>query len=150
MMARFLDTSTLADRLQDTESIAMEYCSAIGSWHIGRFVVKKRDENGRVISVLYAVSQIAKQKQKEIEYRQQILATAEEAKRANIAKTDFLRRMSHDIRTPINGIRGVVSIANHCADDLDKQQECRDKVMQASGFLLDLVNKVLDMNIGKL
>ena len=146
MMEEFLDTSTLASRLQDSETISMEYCSSSGSWHIGRFIVKKRDANGCVTSVLYVVSQIDKQKQKEIEYRQRLLATAEEAKRANIAKTDFLRRMSHDIRTPINGIRGVVSIANHCADDMEKQQECRDKVMQASGFLLDLVNNVLDMN----
>ena len=146
MMEQFLDTATLADRLQDSESISMEYRAASGSWHIGRFIVKKRDANGRVTNVLYVVSQIDKQKQKEIEYRQKLLATAEEAKRANIAKTDFLRRMSHDICTPINGIRGVVSIANHCPENLSRQQECRDKVMQASGFLLDLVNNVLDMN----
>ena len=146
MMERFLDTSTLPDRLQDTETIAMEYRAASGSWHIGRFIAKRRDESGRVTSVLYVVNQIDKQKQKELEYRQRLLATAEEARRANIAKTDFLRRMSHDIRTPINGIRGVVSIANHYVNDLEKQQECRDKIMQASGFLLDLVNNVLDMN----
>ena len=78
--------------------------------------------------------------------RAALSAVDEEARRANMAKTDFLRRMSHDIRTPINGIRGVVSMAEHFPDDLARQKECRDKVMQASGFLLDLVNDVLDMN----
>ena len=54
--------------------------------------------------------------------------------------------MSHDIRTPINGIRGITQIANHFPGDLQKQQECRDKVLTASGFLLNLVNDILDMN----
>lgn len=54
--------------------------------------------------------------------------------------------MSHDICTPINGIMGMVDIAEHYADDPDKQQECREKIRQASGYLLDLVNGILDMN----
>ena len=70
----------------------------------------------------------------------------EETKRASLSKTDFLRRMSHDIRTPINGIRGMIEIAEHFADDLQKQKECRQKVWEASGYLLSLVNNVLDMN----
>ena len=70
----------------------------------------------------------------------------EETKRASFSKTDFLRRMSHDIRTPINGIRGMIEIAEHFADDLQKQKECRQKVWEASGYLLSLVNNVLDMN----
>ena len=69
-----------------------------------------------------------------------------EAQRANHSKTDFLRRMSHDIRTPINGIRGMIAIANHYADDPEKQKECREKVWEASGYLLSLVSSVLDMN----
>lgn len=54
--------------------------------------------------------------------------------------------MSHDLRTPINGIRGMVEISRHCAGDEAKQEECREKILAASGFLLDLVNNVLDMN----
>lgn len=108
--------------------------------------MKKRDEEGHVTNVLYVVRQIDKQKQMEFEYSQKLLETAQEAKKANIAKTDFLRRMSHDIRTPINGIQGMVSIAEHYPDDCEKQRECRDKVKEATGYLLDLVNSVLDMN----
>ena len=75
-----------------------------------------------------------------------VAGIAEEAQRASLSKTDFLRRMSHDIRTPINGIRGIIGIANHYADDLQKQQECRNKVWKASGYLLSIVNSVPDMN----
>ena len=146
LMKRFLDTSTLAARLSDTESVAMEYRAASGSWHLGRFIVKRRDKNGRVTNVLYVVRQIDKQKQMELEYKQKLLETAEDARRANMAKTDFLRRMSHDIRTPINGIQGMLSIAESFPDDIQKQGECRDKVKEATGFLLDLVNNILDMN----
>ena len=86
------------------------------------------------------------QKQQELEYKQKLLDAAEEARRANIAKTDFLRRMSHDIRTPINGIQGMLAIADHYPEDMEKQKECRDKVKEAAGFLIDLVNSILDMN----
>lgn len=71
-----------------------------------------------------------------------------ETKKANAAKSNFLRRMSHDIRTPINGIRGILEIASRHPDDLEAQREWREKVMTASGYLLDLVNNILDM--GKL
>ena len=56
--------------------------------------------------------------------------------------------MSHDIRTPINGIRGMIEIGNHYSTDMAKQAECREKIWEASGLLLELVNEVLDM--GKL
>ncbi len=71
---------------------------------------------------------------------------AESLERANMAKTDFLRRMSHDVRTPINGIRGMLAIGDHYADDMQKQAECRRKMWEASSFLLELVNSALDMN----
>lgn len=145
-METFFDIHTLAERLKDSETIATEYHAVNGSWYRARFIVKKRDAQGRVTNVLYLDREINEEKQQELEYEEKLTKTAEEALRANMAKTDFLRRMSHDIRTPINGIRGIISIANHYPEDLQKQQECRDKAMEASGFLLDLVNHVLDMN----
>lgn len=79
-------------------------------------------------------------------YQDELKKAAEDAQRANAAKTDFLRRMSHDLRTPINGIMGLVNISRHYAGNEAKQEECREKIISASGFLLDLVNNVLDMN----
>ena len=82
-----------------------------------------------------------------MEQQRQLREAVTQARRADAAKTDFLRRMSHDIRTPINGIRGMVEIARHYVGANEaKQEECREKIMAASGFLLELVNNVLDMN----
>jgi signal transduction histidine kinase/CheY-like chemotaxis protein len=71
-----------------------------------------------------------------------------EANKTNRIKMEFLHQMSHDIRTPINGIRGMIRIGDHFPDDMEKQTECREKIWKASGLLLDLVTDVLDM--GKL
>ena len=146
MMREFLDISTITARLQDAESVAIEYKTRSGSWNLARIIAKKRDEAGKVLSALYVVRKIDQEKKKENEYKQRLMEAAEDARRANLAKTDFLRRMSHDIRTPINGIRGMLTIAEHFPDDMKKQEECREKVKEASGFLLDLVNSILDMN----
>lgn len=86
------------------------------------------------------------QERKDEAYRIEKEKLAREAIRANEAKTDFLRRMSHDIRTPINGIRGMVRIGEYYYDDPEKQKECREKIWNTSGYLLDIVNDILDMN----
>ena len=78
-------------------------------------------------------------------YKQKLLQEAQRADMANNAKTEFLQRMSHDIRTPINGIRGMIEVADYYKDDLKKQDECRRKIWDASGYLLELINEVLDM-----
>ena len=86
------------------------------------------------------------EQEKDEKYKAELLRTAKKAEAANEAKTEFLQRMSHDIRTPINGICGVVNMADHYADDMEKQTECRAKVKEASHLLLELVNEVLDMS----
>ena len=91
------------------------------------------------------IRHLEQEKQDEI-YKKEKERLANDAIRANEVKTDFLRRMSHDIRTPINGIRGMVQIGEYYYDDPEKQKECREKIWGASGYLLDLVNDVLDMS----
>ena len=145
-MRVFMDISTLRERLAARETIASEYLAADGKWHEGRFIVKKRDAAGLPAVVLYASSIIDDQKRREFEYQRELKLAANEARRANAAKTDFLRRMSHDIRTPINGIRGMVNIAKASPRDFERLQECHDKIWDASSYLLSLVNSVLDMN----
>lgn len=83
---------------------------------------------------------------RERDYGDKLAKAAREASSANSAKTEFLRRMSHDLRTPINGIRGMVEVGDANADDLQKQTECRSKIWTASGLLLDLANEALDMS----
>ena len=86
------------------------------------------------------------EQEKDEKYKAELLIAAKKAEAANEAKTEFLQRMSHDIRTPINGICGVLNVADHYADDMEKQTECRAKVKEASHLLLELVNDVLDMS----
>ena len=86
------------------------------------------------------------EQEKDEKYKAELLIAAKKAEAANEAKTEFLQRMSHDIRTPINGICGVLNVADHYADDMKKQTECRAKVKEASHLLLELVNDVLDMS----
>ena len=87
-----------------------------------------------------------KEQEKDEKYKAELLIAAKKAEAANEAKTEFLQRMSHDIRTPINGICGMVNMADHYADDMEKQTEYRTKVKEASHLLLELVNDVLDMS----
>ena len=86
------------------------------------------------------------EQEKDEKYKTELLIAAKKAEAANEAKTEFLQRMSHDIRTPINGICGMVNMADHYADDMEKQKEYRTKVKEASNLLLELVNDVLDMS----
>ena len=86
------------------------------------------------------------EQEKDEKYKAELLIAAKKAEAANEAKTEFLQRMSHDIRTPINGICGMVNMADHYANDMEKQTEYRIKVKEASNLLLELVNDVLDMS----
>ena len=86
------------------------------------------------------------EQEKDEKYKAELLIAAKKAEAANEAKTEFLQRMSHDIRTPINGICGLVNMADHYADNMEKQTEYRTKVKEASNLLLELVNDVLDMS----
>ena len=86
------------------------------------------------------------EQEKDEKYKAELLIAAKKAEAANEAKTEFLQRMSHDIRTPINGICGMIDMAEHYADDMEKQTEYRAKIKEASNLLLELVNDVLDMS----
>ena len=99
-------------------------------------MVRRRAERRRLTDLL----------QQERDYGDKLAQAAREASSANSAKTEFLRRMSHDLRTPINGIRGMVEVGDANADNLQKQAECRSKIWTASGLLLDLANEALDMS----
>lgn len=99
-------------------------------------MVRRRADRRRLTDLL----------QQERDYGDKLAEAAREASSANSAKTEFLRRMSHDLRTPINGIRGMVEVGDANADDLQKQTECRSKIWTASGLLLDLANEALDMS----
>ena len=91
-------------------------------------------------------SDAVRQRETDEAYQRELVAAKQAAEMANATKTDFLRRMSHDVRTPINGIRGMVQIAGHNEGDPEKLKDCNEKIWKATDHLLSLVNDVLDMN----
>lgn len=145
-MSAFLEPSTLSDRLREKDTLSAPYMNADGLWYLGRFIVKQRHADGSVATLLYTIQNIDEIRQKELSYQEELRKSAREAQIASQAKTDFLRRMSHDIRTPINGILGMIEIADSHPADIEKLRDCRHKVHEAANMLLAMVNDILDMN----
>lgn len=145
-MREFLNLNTLPARLAESETVFAEFIAKLGFWASARFLALSRDDSGTVTKVLFILKIIDEQKRRELDYQERLKEAAEEAKQANEAKTIFLRRMSHDIRTPINGIIGMLKIAERHTDDAEKIWDCTEKALSASRQLLALVNDVLDIS----
>lgn len=143
---KFADINTLMTRLEQSRYLEYTVENINSRWYMIAIVPQSYDKNGHIAAILMLFRDITEEKLRELKYQHQLKAAAQQAEKANVAKTDFLRRMSHDIRTPINGIRGMVEICRFYLNDRKKAEECLDKIMAASGFLLELVNDVLDMN----
>ena len=143
---KFLEFDTLTERLRNTNSISIEFMGANGEWRLSRFIVKSRDAHGNAVDVLYVARDITEEKSRELMYQKRLKASMEDAHRANLSKTAFLRRMSHDIRTPLNGIVGMIHIAEKYNNDVVKLRECRKKVLQSADYLQNLINNVLDIS----
>ena len=139
---KFTDITTLPERMKNEESIDMEYRMKNGCWHKMRFIEKKRDENGKLTHVLCAIRSISDTKKRE----QDLMYQVAEAKKDAALKSRFLSNMSHDIRTPMNGILGMLDLAERYPNDLEMQKRCREKVRESSRYLVSLVNDILDMN----
>lgn len=101
--------------------------------------------NGDIVA-MNNLKDITGQRRKERETRKALLDAYEAANRASSAKTDFLSRMSHDIRTPMNAIIGMTAIAGTHLQEPEKMAECLGKITSASRHLLALINEVLDMS----
>ena len=77
---------------------------------------------------------------------QAIMELLEKVRQANSAKSEFLSHMSHDLRTPINGILGMLTIMERCQGDFERQKDCREKIRVSTEHLLSLVNDVLQIS----
>ena len=139
---KFVDLKTLPERMKNEETLVLEYRMKDGDWHRLRFVEKKRDENGVLTHVLCLIRSISDTKKWEHELMYQV----EEARKVAALKARFLSNMSHDIRTPMNGIIGTLNLANRYPDDLEVQRKCREQIMTSSKYLVSIVNDILDMN----
>lgn len=144
VFAEFSDFSTLKKRLWGRKSIALEYISSNSGWCRAVFIPVKKDASGDPIQVIFAIQDINEEKMNELKIQETLRKAAEEAEEANRAKTDFLSRMSHDIRTPLNGIQGMTYLAS-LEKNPPKTQDYLKKIDTSSHFLLGLINDVLDM-----
>lgn len=142
----FVNPATISDRLKGKDYMNSQTQSVKGEWFTVMLVPQHYDPQGNVEAALFLSRNITDEKLREMDYQKKLEKSVEQAEQANVAKTDFLRRMSHDIRTPINGIRGMVDICRYYIGNPKKQEECLDKIMLSTTFLMELVNDVLDMN----
>ena len=108
-------------------------------------LLTKDESNGDVLALINA-KDITEVRRKDKEARKALLDAYEAADRASCAKTDFLSKMSHDIRTPMNAIIGMTAIAGTKLHDPEGVAECLNKISGASRYLLSLINEVLDMS----
>ncbi len=101
-----------------------------------------RQEDGTPQSYVGIFIDITRNKQKDALLHDALM----QAKAASEAKTAFLSSMSHDIRTPMNGIVGMVAIAQRNIDNKERVEDCLNKITVASNHLLGLINEILDMS----
>jgi signal transduction histidine kinase len=141
----FFDLRTLPARLQKRQSLSFDYISHYSGWCRVSFVLVRADEEGFPAQMILTFQLIQEEKTKEIQSRIALEEALKEAKSASQAKTDFLSRMSHDIRTPLNGIMGMTYLASQENNPL-RTQDCLKKIDTSSHFLLGLINDILDMS----
>ncbi len=145
-MREFLDVDTLAERLQNVDTIVAEYRNPEGRWFQARFIVKSREESGKVREILYVARDFTEEKQYELKQEDALRDALLAAKQANRAKTTFLNNMSHDIRTPMNAIIGFTALAQTHIENRTLVQDYLNKIHTSGTHLLNLINEILDMS----
>ena len=103
-------------------------------------------KNGKPISVTMSIQNIDEYVREKDRQTAILQSAIESANSANAAKTEFLSHMSHDIRTPMNSIIGMVDIAKYYCDDKEKVRDCLEKISISSRHLLNLINDILDIS----
>ena len=142
----FLNPQTIRQRLGSDDYVEYDYQDISGEWLNDKIIPQNRDENGEFDSFILARTSIGEQKKAELEYQEKLKTAARNEALANRSKTELLRRMSHDIRTPINVILGMLEIADRNPTDTTLLESCRSKGKAAAEYLLELVNDILTIN----
>lgn len=142
----FMNPETLKERLRNVKNRSAMFRDVDGIWYLCVLIPQQFEENGDVRDVLVVARNVNEYKQNEERYKEELKKTARDAELANGVKSSFLRRMSHDVRTPVNGIRGMAVIAKRVASDPERVAECMDKIICSSDYLQDLLDDVLRMS----
>ncbi|MCI9148930.1 MAG: response regulator [Lachnospiraceae bacterium] len=115
-------------------------------WVRSTAVMSQADGEGKARTVVYAAQDVTESKRKEMREHQALQAACEAADHANASKQEFLSCMSHNVRTPMNGIVGMIRIASDHAEEPQKVRECLGKASMSSQQLLDVLNEILDIS----
>lgn len=142
----FFDTATVNDRLRTEDYIEYDYKDESGEWLNDKIIPQSYDRKGAVTSFILARKNINAQKKAELEYQQKLETAIQNEHEANQSKTEFLRSVSHDIRTPINVILGMLEIGDRNKHNPEVLDKCRKKSRAAAEYLLELVNDILMLN----
>lgn len=145
-MLDFLDIDTLAERMAGDALISCEYFGSTFGWVSANLITVNRDEYGAPLTCIFALRNIDSTKSRELQSEAALKDAMMASERASSAKTEFLSRMSHDIRTPMNAIVGMTQIAQSHIDEKERVADCLDKIATSSAHLLELINEVLDMS----
>ncbi len=145
-MHEFCDIFTIDQRLGNQKSVMGEFISNYVGWTRTYLIASERDSKGKVTKMLLGFQKIDAQKRHELQMQEALKSALESANSANNAKSDFLSRMSHDIRTPMNGIVGMTALALTRLDDKERVAYCLEKISDSGKHLLMLINDVLDMS----
>ncbi len=138
---RFVNISTLTERMADKDSIVMEYMNKEGLWRRVRFLASQRDEDGRLLRVMWLSENVTDEKRE----REQLIDLSERAMAASEAKSEFLSNMSHEIRTPINAVLGMNEMILRESDDRSVIAYA-ENIKSAGHNLLGLINDILDFS----
>ncbi|MCR4780433.1 MAG: response regulator [Ruminiclostridium sp.] len=137
----FADMATIDERMQDTNTISMEYLSYGNIWVRARYVVSERTPEGKITHVLWMLENIDKEKKA----RDKLIDMSERAIAASEAKSAFLSNMSHEIRTPINAVLGMNEmVLRECTDS--NILTYSENIRAAGTTLLGLINDILDFS----
>lgn len=142
MFYEFTNFKTIQNHLAKDDETVTEYKMLDGNWHRLVFIAKNRDENGKVIEIICTIRSISEVKRRELNLHYE----AEEARHEVEAKNRFLSNMSHDIRTPLNGMIGMLRMAEQYPDDLEMRQSLKAKVNESLDYLVTLINNILELN----
>jgi len=140
----FLDIGTIAKRMRRKNLLSVDFLGAATGWNRLMIIANERDPDGNIRNVLLVTRGINEEKKKEAAYQEELKKAAYEATQANRAKTEFLSRISHDMRTPLNGIIGMSHIARG-KNQSEQIEDCLEKIDTSSKFLLGLINDILDL-----
>lgn len=149
--AALLDRNRLISRMRAGEdNVRFEFQvdrDGVLKWEDFNFICVARDSAGSPERLVYITQDVTALKKREKQMQQAMEDSYRAAIAANNAKSDFLSRMSHDIRTPMNAIIGMTELARMNKGNWEKVDDCLGKITLSSNHLLNLINEVLDLSM---